>query len=103
MGLELVHHFRRQAWNVDGTASGQTQEHITNLFGHIDGHVFLRFFGRGPQVRSQNQPLFDLAERRIGGKGFLGVNVKGRAGNHPRCDGLSQRRLIDDAAPGAVH
>ena len=103
MGLELVHHFRRQAWNVDGTASGQTQEHITNLFGHIDGHVFLRFFGRSPQVRSQNQPLFDLAQRRIGGQGLLGINVKGRAGNHPRCDGLSQRRLIDDAAPGAVH
>ena len=45
MGLELVHHFRRQTRDVDGTAGGQTQKDIANLFGHIDGHVFLRFFG----------------------------------------------------------
>ena len=63
MGLEPLHHIGRQAWDVDGAAGWQAQQHIADLLGHIDGHVGLSLFGGGSQMGREDQAITVATQR----------------------------------------
>ena len=60
--LEPLHDLSAQARDIHRAASGQTQQHIADLLGHIDRHVLLGFLGGGTQVRGQHQATLHSAQ-----------------------------------------
>ena len=90
MRLEPLHDFGTQTGNVDGAARRKTQQHVADLFRHIDGDVFLRFLGRGTQVRGQNEPALHSPQRRILRQRLTGIDVKTRPGDDALIDRLSE-------------
>ena len=58
-----VHDLGAEAGNVHGAAGGQTQQHITDLLRHINGHVFLGFLRGGAEVGRQHQAALHRPQR----------------------------------------
>ena len=102
MGLELLHHLWGEARDVDGAAGWQAQEHIPNLLSHVNGHIFLGLFRGRSQVGREDQALLNRPQGGCGLQGLIGIDIEGRAADHPVLNGLGDRRLINDSAAGAI-
>jgi hypothetical protein len=80
------------------TAPGQ--QVVRHLLGHLQGHVFLRLGGGGPEMRGHDD--VGQVEQRVFRRRFLLEHVEGRARDMAGFQKLGQRRLIDQTAARAV-
>ncbi len=65
MGLEALHDLGTEPWDIHGAAGRQPQQHITNLFGDINRHIFLRLFRRCSEMRGQDKSSLHGAQRGV--------------------------------------
>jgi hypothetical protein len=87
--------------HVQRVLDGAGQKVVRHLLGHLQGDVFLRFGGRGAEVRGADDVR--VVEERVFGGGFHLEHVQRRAGDMARVQRVElQRRLVDQPAAGAV-
>ena len=85
---------------VDGVGDGAAQQVIGHLLGDLQRDVLLRLVGGGAEMRRAHHVR--MAEQRVGGGGLLGEDVERRAGHVAGVERRAQRRLVHQAAAGAV-
>ena len=67
---------------------------VADLPGDFDADVFLRFRGRGAEVRSEDE--IGQAEERVVGRRRLGFeDIEGGAGDSAGLECFSERRFVD--------
>ena len=103
MGFETLHDLGAETWNIDGTASWESKQHIADLLSHIGGHIFLGFLCGSPEVRRQHQPALDCTQWRVLVQRFRGEDIQTCTGNHTVINGFGDGSLINNASPSTVH
>ena len=79
---------------------GAGQQVVRHLLGHLEGDVLLRLGGGGAEMRGADHVR--QVEKRAVGRRFDLEHVEGCAGDVAGVQRLGQRRLVDQAATGAV-
>ena len=79
---------------------GAGQQVVRHLLGHLQGDVLLRLGRGGAEMRGDHDIV--EPEQGAGGRRLLGEDVEGGAGDAAFLQRFGQRRLVDQAAAGAV-
>ena len=100
--LNDIHDLRGNRRHIDRRHDRFALESGAYSFGDVDGNADLRFDGRGPEMRRQDD-AGKTDQRMIRRNRFRRVNVDRRAGDNPRFHGVGEILLVNNTAAGAIH
>jgi len=85
---------------MEGVGHRAGEQVVAHLFGDLQGHVLLRFAGRGPQVRGGDEVL--RPEQHIFIGRFVDEDVEGGAAYPSLVQEPAQSRFVDQPAASAI-
>ena len=99
-GFRIGRFFSGDRRHVDGVGNGTLDQVIRHLLGNLQGDIFLRFRGRGAQMRRADD-VGEAKQRAFGGRLDF-EHVKAGTGDMAGLDGFGKSCLIHQTAAGAV-